>query len=114
MNINKNSISLIITVIGRRWKLRVLTKRHYKKRNGAGSLGVTKGYKRRIDLHPLGVDLETIIHELYHAYMYELCASSTNMDVDDLEEFNAELLAKYGKRLLGQADLIYARIVRAT
>jgi hypothetical protein len=98
-------------VLGKPWTLRLMKRRKYKDKNGKDSVAVTKAYKRQIDLSPFGRDLETIVHELVHAYLHELCIGSTNeITADDLEEVFAELMAKRGRELLDLADQLHARI----
>lgn len=91
-------------VLGRRWTIRVLSKKKYVKKNGDDSLAITKCHKRTIDLSPWGKDKETLIHELLHAYLSELCVKSADFDTDSLEEVFAELMAKRGRELLSLAD----------
>lgn len=58
-------------------------------------------YKRRIVIHEKGCSLDTIKHELVHAYTSEMCISSCDdITQDDYEEFFAELFAKYGEDML--------------
>lgn len=91
-------------VLNRQWKLRILKKRKYVKKNGHGSVAITYMSKRRIDISPWGLDLETIVHELVHAYLYEMCTKSADFTVDDLEEVFAELMSKRGRELLDLGD----------
>jgi hypothetical protein len=106
----KRFIQLEFSVLGKPWKLRVLTEKYFKKKND-DCAGVTKVHKRRIELRPKFLDLETIVHELVHAYLYEMCIHSTNeMTVADFEEVYAELMAKRGRELLELADSLYAQI----
>ena len=92
-------------VLGKKWKLRILSSSRYNRKHGLDSLAITVMYKRRIDVHALGVDLETLIHELVHAYLYEMCFKSTNdVSVEDLEEVFAELMAKRGREILDLGD----------
>ena len=52
-------------------------------------------------MHP-----ETTIHELFHAYVWEVCVPSADLTADQMEEVAADILAKYGKRIWKQADEI--------
>lgn len=107
----KDAIEVDFKILSKKWKLRVLNKKDYGKKNGKDSLAVTKVHRRRIDLSPKGSDLETIIHELTHAYLYEMCLHSTHeISGDDLEEIFAEMMAKRGKELLKLADSLIAQI----
>ncbi len=97
-------------ILGKPWLLRVLKKRKYNKKNGADSVAITYINKRRIDLGPGGMDLETVIHELVHAYLAELCTKSTELDDEQLEEIFAELMAKRGREMLDLADSLFAQV----
>ena len=89
----------------------MLPSKKYTKKHGYDSLAMTISYKRRIDFHAEGVDKETLVHELTHAWLYEMCYKSTNnIDVEDLEEIFAELMSKWGRELLDLADAIKEEI----
>lgn len=97
-------------ILGKKWKLFTMTARDYKKEWGKDSVAVTETKQRKIYLSPGGVELCTIIHELVHAYVAELCLSSTSMSTDDLEEVFAELMASRGQELLDLATYALSRI----
>lgn len=101
-------------ILGKRWNLRVLKKRRYRKSNGYDSVAVTHINKRRIDIGPSGMDLETVIHELVHAYLTEICTKSAELDDVQLEEIFAELMAKRGREMLNLADKLYSEIKSLT
>lgn len=103
-------IKVKFRVIGKSWVLKVLDKKKYRKKNGRDSVAITKLHKRQIELSPDGIDLETVIHELVHAFLYELCVHSATLDEDNKEEIYAELMAKRGKELLGLADKLWLRL----
>ena len=88
-------------VLGKTWKLRILSKKRYHKKHGKDSLAISVLYKRRIDIPAKKISLETMVHELVHAYLHEMCYKSTHdITTDDLEEIFAELMAKRGTELL--------------
>lgn len=97
-------------ILGKRWKIKKLGKKKYKKKYGRGSCAITIVYKRMIVLGPKGYDRETIVHELVHAYLSELCLHSADFDEDNLEEVFCELLAKFGNKLLSQAHDLHKRL----
>lgn len=100
-----------LRIVGKSWRLRVLNREQYnKKKTRSGSVAITYVHKRRIDLSPEGCDKETIIHELVHAYLYEMCVHSADLDADAIEEFFAELMAKRGQELLNLAQTLFERI----
>jgi len=98
--------------MGKNWRLRVLTKKKYIKKHDDASVAVTMVYKRRIDLSPLGRDLETILHELIHAYLAECCTHSSDLDVDALEEIYCELFSKRGKEIQALGEKLHTAVKR--
>lgn len=94
-------------ILGKKWTLRTLKRRKYMSKNGADSVAITECYKRRIDLSPFGQDLETIIHELVHAYLWELCSGTAELTTDAQEEIFCELMAKRGQELLTLAGELF-------
>jgi len=97
--------SIKFKVIGKTWTLRCLDEKQYNKKEiRANSVAITYVHKRRIDLSPLGTDKESIIHELVHAYLSEMCIYSSELDADAMEEFFAELMAKRGQEILDLAS----------
>lgn len=110
----KGYLQLEFFILAKPWTLRVLSEKYFKKKNGNSAAAVTKIHKRRIELRPKFLDRETIVHELVHCYLYEMCIHSTNeMSLADLEEFFAELMAKRGTELLDKAEWIENEIAAA-
>jgi hypothetical protein len=98
-------------VLGKKWTLKVLKPKKYVKKHGYDSVAVTLGWKRKIFIHQEGVDKETLIHEIVHAFLHELCLkSTTQITTDDLEEIFAELMAKHGREILDLADSLCVMI----
>jgi hypothetical protein len=100
-------------VLGKKWTLRLMKRKRYMKKNGADSVAITECHKRQIDLSPYGRDLETIVHELVHAYLWEMGVGTANLDVDSQEEIFCELMAKRGQELLARADDLLEKITQA-
>jgi len=98
-------------ILGKKWSLKVFSPQKYTKKHGYDSLAVTIMWKRKIAVHGEGVDKETIIHELVHAYMHEFCLKSTNdISAEDLEEIFCEMMAKWGREILDMADSLLVMI----
>lgn len=51
-------------------------------------------------------NLHTVIHELFHAYVAACCLEHYDIDKASFEESCGDLVAKYGRKLLDQADQI--------
>lgn len=98
-------------VLDKTWTIRLMTSKGYAKKHSDDSLGITTMYKRRIDLSPFGLTYEVVCHELIHAYLHEMCFTSTNeVTRDDLEEVFAELFSKRGEEIIALAKLILTQI----
>ena len=110
----KNPRTIRFEVLSKVWTLRVLKRKKYTRKNGNDSVAITHLNKRRIDLGPGGDDLETIIHELVHAYLTELCTKSALLDDVQLEEIFAELMSKRGREMLDLADKLFAQVQAIT
>ena len=92
-------------ILGKRWTLRLLRRRKYVKKNGDDSHAVTKTWKRTIDLGPTGYDVETIRHELVHAFLAEMGYESVGeLTAAQVEELCCELFARRGAEILALAD----------
>lgn len=97
-------------VLGKSWTLRLMKRGKYMKKNGKDSVAMTTFNKRRIDLSPYGRDLETIVHELTHAFLHEMCQPDPHsVTVDELEETYCEMMAKRGREIIELADSLYAQ-----
>lgn len=107
-------VVLYFRIIGKPWRLRALSREAYdKKKIRAGSVAITYMHKRRIDLSPEGFDKESILHELVHAYLSEICVHSANLTVDNLEEIFCELMSKRGREILDLADTLVSRLKKS-
>lgn len=97
-------------ILGRPWRVRIMGKRAYYLVNAPTSVAATHGSKREIHLSPYGMDIETLTHELVHAYLEELCTHSAGLDRDAFEEIVCEFIAKRGKELMDLAHSLSERI----
>lgn len=103
-------IKIHFEILGKTWTMRVLKRAKYTRKNGDDSVAVTHTTKRKIDLAPDGRDLETITHELVHAYLTEMCTKSADLEDDQLEEVFAELMSKRGREMLDLADSLHGKV----
>jgi hypothetical protein len=105
------SFSIKFKVLGKDWLLRPMQKRRYAKKHGKDSVAITRTDKRIVYLSPYGRDLETITHELVHCYRYEMCLESMiEITVDDMEEYYAEFISKFGHEILDLAEILYDQV----
>lgn len=104
-------MTIAFRVLNKAWTLKCMRQKKYDAKKGrANSVAITYVHKRRIYLSPRGRDRETIVHELCHAYLSEMCVHSADLTAHDVEEFFAELFSKRGKELLSLADRLHAKV----
>jgi hypothetical protein len=96
-------------VLGHEWIIYFLSAKEFRRKYGGNTLGVAECDERQITLLSRGLKLETLVHELHHAYVGELCVDVADLSGDQMEEVCADLMARYGARLLKQADDILAK-----
>lgn len=102
-------------VLGKVWTLLPMARKRYAKKHGKDSVAITRTDKRIVYLSPFGMDLETITHELVHCYRYEMCLDSMiEITPDDMEEFYAEFIAKFGHEILDLSEMLYGRLKSLT
>jgi hypothetical protein len=104
-------LTVKFNILNKEWKLKLLKNKKHKKKNGDDNVAITKYWKREISISIGGADLETIVHELVHAYRAEMCTGSmTEMSADDMEENCCEVFAKRGRELLDLADILFTQV----
>jgi hypothetical protein len=82
------------------WKLRVLPVDVYHKYHGKDSHGVTVFHDHRIDVEVGSLTLNTICHELGHAYFSSCMTDSADLSSIATEEIFCEILGNHGTELI--------------
>lgn len=103
-------IKIPFQVMGRKWNVILQDTKRFRKSQCDKTIAYTDGDEREIHVGTQGRDIETIRHELVHAYMAEFCLNSADLDNENLEEIYADFMAKRGHELLKLADVIFKRI----
>lgn len=101
-----NMKTIPFKILGKDWKLLLVAKKRFKNKGCSDTIAYTSGDDRKIFLGSQGKGIETIRHELVHAFLAELCLGSTDLDNDNLEEIYADFMAKRGRELLDLADVL--------
>lgn len=91
-----------ITVVNKKWSVIVLSDKTMAKRHPK-THAVAILEDRKIYVRKSSLNKETIIHELIHAYQHELSFHELQLDEDQVDEWFAELFAKYGERMIESA-----------
>ncbi len=88
----------VVVILGHKWKARLLKgKWPYHEQDLAIALPDKK------EIHFRSMSYETVVHELTHAYVEEICIGAVKLGSDQLEEIMCELFAKHGSVILKQA-----------
>lgn len=93
--------------MGNHWKSRFMTQDEYEKKHGVDSRAIMSADKKTIDFNIPDTDLETVKHELAHAWMAELSFVEIQLDNSQKEEWCCEFIAKHGDKVSKQARSIY-------
>ena len=107
-----------ISVVGKRWTVYFCPKSYFKRRHKKEFKGKPSGTAafvvcddRKMYLRTSSLKRETIVHELTHSYLWELCLWSlrhkdSEAPIEEVEEAFCEMMAKYGKQILKQTESI--------
>lgn len=85
---------------GIHWKLRVLPADIYSKYHGKNSHGVTIFPDHRIDVEANSLNLNTVCHELGHAYFSACMTDSADLSSRATEEIFCEIIGNHGPELI--------------
>ena len=64
---------------------------------------------RKIHVRFSSLNNVTLIHELIHAYQFELSFHELELDDDQTEEWYAELFAKYGPQIIDDVEKLLSQ-----
>lgn len=96
-----------LRIIDEDWTVRALTEEQYAEIHQDESEGITLPEINTIDLRLNSIKFITIVHELCHAHMAVLPIQSAGLSAEQTEEVMCELMGKYIKSILIQADSVY-------
>lgn len=101
-----------ISIIGHPWAIDYLTPKQYVRKWGNDSYAITETDEKCIYFVQDFTNLETIRHELAHAYASQLSLTELQLDDDQVEEFFCELVGKYALTIAMQAETVHAEYVK--
>lgn len=102
-----------LNIRGRKWTIKVLPSKEFIKTHGKSTGAITRFKFRDIIFDKTELTIQTIIHELIHAYMSEShLQSATRLKVIDYEEIVCETLSEYIYEILRQAEYINSKFNR--
>jgi len=89
-----------IQIQGQVWKCFLLEDDEMEKKFGGGIAGLCDHKRYQIFFAEGELDLETVIHELCHAYYSHMCVNSAGLSNDQMEEIFCEMFAKQSRNVL--------------
>lgn len=97
---------MMFHVLNKKWKIIVRSdKVHNEKFPNTHAVAILED--RRIYVRRSSLTVETVTHEIVHAYCHELSLVEMGLDIEDqYEEFFCELFAKYGEIIIKDAKRI--------
>jgi len=103
-----------ISIRGDRWCIAVLSPVEFDKHFSSKYLGVTSNKRQRlICFRTDALDLNTVIHELFHAHFTYLCLErAEKLTTHQIEEILAEWMGYNAQSLVRQGLKVYARILK--
>lgn len=108
--------SITFQILGNDWTLNSMSFKQFANKHGDNwdAQAITDADLKEIDLIPRGLTRATIIHELVHAYLHEMCMGSVDFDDDNLEEVFAELMSYRGEEILTLSTNLLKRIKKGS
>lgn len=93
-------------ILGKKWTVYWLTQEEYTSQLDSTSVGTADTATRTIKFLCAEADIETVRHELTHAYTHEMSLTVLDLTASQVEEFYCELVGKYGKDIVTKASRI--------
>jgi hypothetical protein len=96
-----------VTIVGREWTVNVWASKTYLKRIAKDTWAEVEPQRSHIDIDRKALCMDTILHELCHAYAHERSIVALQLKTrTQFEEFFCEILAKHGQEMLDNAAKI--------
>lgn len=95
-----------LSIMGRTWTAILFDDDEFESQHQHGD-GITIPKSRQIHFRQSALDIETVRHELFHAYCDGLFLSSARIRQDDFEEIIAEMLGEYLEQMSEKSRAIY-------
>lgn len=113
--VKKKKIKTLATesadIKGLPWKISVQVDKEYDQDHGNDSDGITYASTNHMYIKRDAFNVETILHELGHAYYHSCLVYTTGgLDNDDVEEIFCEIIAIHGPQLVQQARNLYRQL----
>lgn len=97
-------------VCGKPWKAKFLSPRYFTRKHGKKCAAITICDDKEIFFRAGEITKETVIHEVFHAHLWEHGAYSLSLTANQMEELCAEMFSKHAEIILATASIILARL----
>jgi hypothetical protein len=101
-----------IMIRGHVWKVYLLDEETFISKFDDGTAALTAPKERMLFFQPDYIDLPTVIHEVFHAYISHGGLESANLSVDQVEEVHAELVGTYGVEMIALSRRIRKELLK--
>ncbi len=99
---------LKLAICGKEWTVHVLSKSYFTRTHGKKTAAISLCDEKKIHLRSGEILKETVIHEIFHAYLWEHGSSSMNLTAAQTEELCAEMFSKHAEIILATAGIVLA------
>jgi len=97
-------------VCGKEWTAHCLAPSTFSRRHGKKTVAITLCDDKAIYFRIGETSKETVIHEIFHAFLSEHGASSMDLTAVQMEELCAEMFSKHAELILATAGIIMASL----
>jgi Zn-dependent peptidase ImmA (M78 family) len=103
---------LDIKILGQDWYVTCITEHEYKSiyADAEEAEAFMDPSLSTITINDAYLTLDTVTHELVHAYIETCGVSHPLIEKDSFEEIMCTIFAKYGREIIKQADSIYHKL----
>ena len=103
---------LDIEIMGQDWYVTCIEESEYKNiyAEDMEAEAFTDPSLNTITINDTYLTVETVTHELVHAYVSACCIAHPAIEKDSFEEIMCDLFGKYGRDIVKQADAIYHKL----
>lgn len=96
-----------LLINGDTWSVKLMEEDAFIHKWGEGFEALTVLEAKLLYFHDDGIALDTVIHELCHAYYSYLCVNSTQLGSDQLEEIWCDMFGMHGAKIIRQARQVF-------
>jgi hypothetical protein len=105
-------VTIRFAIKGKRWRVTLLTDRSFFKHDQTALALCELPPDRRILLKKSQINLQNIMHEVFHAFKSECCLNSAELDSSQVEELMCDIFAEHGEEALELSRWILKEITK--